>query len=153
VPPRFLSHDELRGIVRLAPLVAIDLFIRNSRNEALLGLRNNEPAKGFYFVPGGMILKGERLADAFARILKNETNLSGRIEDARLVGAFEHFYDNNRFGDPDYDTHYVVIGYELKLADTAALKMDAQHSELRWWTQSELLDSPQVHDNAKAYFR
>jgi colanic acid biosynthesis protein WcaH len=153
VPPRFLSHDELRGIVRLAPLVAIDLVIRNSRNEALLGLRNNEPAKGFYFVPGGMILKGERLAGAFARILKNETNLSGRIEDARLVGAFEHFYDNNRFGDPDYDTHYVVIGYELKLADTAALKMDAQHSELRWWTQSELLDSPQVHDNAKAYFR
>jgi colanic acid biosynthesis protein WcaH len=153
LPPRFLSHDELRGIVRLAPLVAIDLVIRNSRNEALLGLRNNEPAKGFYFVPGGMILKGERLAGAFARILKNETNLSGRIEDARLVGAFEHFYDNNRFGDPDYDTHYVVIGYELKLADTAALKMDAQHSELRWWTQSKLLDSPQVHDNAKAYFR
>jgi colanic acid biosynthesis protein WcaH len=143
----------LRGIVRLAPLVAVDLIIRNQRNEALLGLRNNEPAKGFYFVPGGMILKGERLAGAFARILKNETNLSGRIEDARLVGAFEHFYDNNRFGDPDYDTHYVVIGYELKLADTAALKMDAQHSELRWWTQSELLDSPQVHDNAKAYFR
>jgi colanic acid biosynthesis protein WcaH len=153
LPPKFLSHDELRGVVRLAPLAAIDLIIRNSRDEALLGLRNNEPAKGFYFVPGGMILKDERLASAFARILKNETNLSGGIEEARLLGAFEHFYDNNRFGEPDYDTHYVVLGYELKLADTAALKMDSQHSELRWWTQSELLDSPQVHDNAKAYFR
>ncbi len=140
-------------MVRLAPLVAIDLIIRNSRNQALLGLRNNEPAKGFYFVPGGIILKNERLADAFARILQNETNLSGRIEEARFVGAFEHFYDTNRFGEPDYGTHYVVLGYELKLADTAALKMDAQHSELRWWTQSELLDSPRVHDNAKAYFR
>ena len=140
-------------MVRLAPLVAIDLIIRNSRNQALLGLRNNEPAKGFYFVPGGIILKNERLADAFARILQNETNLSGRIEQARFVGAFEHFYDTNRFGEPDYGTHYVVLGYELKLADTTALKMDAQHSELRWWTQSELLDSPRVHDNAKAYFR
>ena len=140
-------------MVRLAPLVAIDLIIRNSRNQALLGLRNNEPAKGFYFVPGGIILKNERLADAFARILGNETNLSGRIEEARFAGAFEHFYDTNRFGEPDYGTHYVVLGYELKLADTAALKMDAQHSELRWWTQSELLDSPRVHDNAKAYFR
>lgn len=140
-------------MVRLAPLVAIDLIIRNRRDQALLGLRNNEPAKGFYFVPGGIILKNERLADAFARILQNETNLSGRIEQARFVGAFEHFYDTNRFGEPDYGTHYVVLGYELKLADTTALKMDAQHSELRWWTQSELLDSPRVHDNAKAYFR
>lgn len=143
----------MRSVVRLAPLVAIDLVIRNTRDEALLGLRNNEPAKGYYFVPGGMILKGEDLASAFARIVKNETGFSAGLEDARLLGAFEHFWDNNRFGEPDYGTHCVVLGYELKLADAAAPKMDAQHSELRWWEQSELLNSPQVHDNAKAYFR
>jgi colanic acid biosynthesis protein WcaH len=152
-PPRFLSHDELRGVVRLAPLVAIDLIIRNARGEALLGLRNNEPAKGFYFVPGGMILKSETLAQAFARLLKTETNFEGSLEDARLLGAYEHFYDNNRFGDAGYGTHYVTLGYELKINDTAALQSDSQHSELRWWSESELLRSPQVHDNAKAYFR
>jgi colanic acid biosynthesis protein WcaH len=152
-PSRFLSHDELRGVVRLAPLIAIDLIIRNARGEALLGLRNNEPAKGFYFVPGGMILKNETLAAAFARLLKNETNFSAKLEDARLLGAYEHFYDNNRFGDAGYGTHYVTLGYELKLDDTTALQSDTQHSELRWWSESELLRSPQVHDNAKAYFR
>ena len=60
-PPAFLPHDQLRDVVRLAPLVAIDLVIRNARGDILLGLRNNEPAKGCYFVPGGMILKNERL--------------------------------------------------------------------------------------------
>ena len=153
MPAKFLSHDDLRSVIRLSPLAAVDLVIRNAKNQALLGFRNNEPAKGYYFVPGGMILKNERIADAFARILKNETGFSARIEDARLLGAFEHFYENNRFGEPGYNTHYVVVGYELKLADAATPKMDAQHSDLRWWTQSELLDSPQVHDNAKAYFR
>ena len=150
---KFLSLADLSTVVRLAPLVAIDLIIRNGDGEVLLGLRNNEPAKGFYFVPGGMILKNERLGEAFARLVKNETNLSAALEDARLLGAYEHFYANNRFGEASYGTHYVVLGYELKLADTAGLKSDAQHSELRWWSESELLLSERVHENTKAYFR
>ena len=68
--PMLLSPDDFYSVVRLAPLVSIDLIIRNARGEVLLGLRNNEPAKGFYFVPGGIILKQERLHEAFARILK-----------------------------------------------------------------------------------
>ena len=47
--------------------------IHNARGEVLLGLRTNEPAKDRYFVPGGMITKNEQLAEAFARIVKNET--------------------------------------------------------------------------------
>lgn len=151
--PKFLSHDELRSVVRLAPLAAIDFIIGNPRGEVLLGLRNNEPAKGFYFVPGGMILKDERLHQAFARILKSETGCAAKFADARLLGAYEHFYANNRFGEAGYGTHYVVLGYALKLGAAAALKADAQHSELRWWSKRELLASDQVHDNAKAYFR
>jgi GDP-mannose mannosyl hydrolase len=108
----FLRHDQLRDVVRLAPLIAIDLVIRNAQSEILLGLRNNEPAKGCYFVPGGMILKNERLPDAFARILKNETNLTATIEDARLLGAYEHFYANNRFGEAGYGTHYAWCSAE-----------------------------------------
>jgi colanic acid biosynthesis protein WcaH len=152
-PPRFLSEADLRQVVRLSPLAAIDLVIRNARNEILLGLRSHESAKGFYFVPGGMILKNERLSDALARLLKNETNFAASIDDARLLGAYEHFYAANRFGDAGFGTHYVVLAYELKLDNCAALKADAQHSELGWWTEPELLASPKVHDNTKAYFR
>jgi colanic acid biosynthesis protein WcaH len=153
MPPTPLSHADLSTVVRLAPLIAIDLIIRNARNEILLGLRNNEPAKGFYFVPGGMILKNERLHEAFVRLLKNETNYSASIGEARLRGAYEHFYANNRFGEAGYGTHYVVLAYELKLDDIRPLKADAQHREFRWWAEPELLASDQVHENAKAYFR
>ncbi len=153
MPPRPLSHAELAAVVRLAPLVSIDLVIRNRQNQVLLGLRENEPAKGFYFVPGGMIRKGEQLCEAFARILKAETNCSARLEDARLLGVYEHFYDTNRFGEAGYGTHYVALGYALRLADTASLRTDSQHSEIGWWDEAALLASEAVHQNTKAYFR
>jgi colanic acid biosynthesis protein WcaH len=152
-PPSLLSHADLHTVVRLAPLVAIDFIIRNPRHDVLLGLRNNEPAKGSYFVPGGIILKNERMADAFARILKRETNFDARLGDARLVGAYEHFYDANRFDDPAFGTHYVTLGYELPIGDTAMLQADVQHGELRWWAERDLMASDRVHDNTKAYFR
>ena len=107
--PSPLSPADFQTVVRLAPLVSIDLIIRNAQGEILLGLRANEPAKGFYFVPGGIVLKHERLRDAFARILKRETNCDGRIEDARLLGAFEHFYETNSFGDAAFGTHYQAL--------------------------------------------
>jgi colanic acid biosynthesis protein WcaH len=152
-PPRFLRHDELDSVIRLAPLVAIDLIIRNANNEVLLGLRQNEPAKGCYFVPGGMILKNERLAQAFARLIRNETGEAGSLDEARLIGVFEHFYDSNRSGRAGYGTHYVVLAYEWRWPSAAAPHPDDQHSELRWWPLAELLASDRVHDNAKAYFR
>jgi colanic acid biosynthesis protein WcaH len=152
MPPRFLSHAELDTIIRLAPLIAIDLIIRNARGDVLLGLRKNEPAKDCYFVPGGMILKNERLAEAFTRLTKNETGRPASFDEARLIGVFEHFYDNNRSNKAGYGTHYVVLGYEFEWTGAAAPKPDDQHSELRWWPVAELLSCDRVHDNVKAYF-
>jgi colanic acid biosynthesis protein WcaH len=153
MPPSFLSHAEVDTVIRLAPLIAIDLIIRDARDNVLLGLRKNEPAKGCYFVPGGMILKNERLAEAFARLVKNETDHSASFDDARLIGVFEHFYTTNRSGAGDYGTHYVVLGYEYKWPAAVVPNPDDQHSELRWWPVADLLASDRVHDNTKAYFR
>jgi colanic acid biosynthesis protein WcaH len=152
LPPRFLTHAEIDTVIRLAPLIAIDLIIRNARQDALLGLRKNEPAKDCYFVPGGMILKNERLEDAFARLVKNETDHAASFDDARLIGVYEHFYDTNRSGNGGYGTHYVVLGYEYSWSTAAVPKPDDQHSELRWWPIAELLASARVHENTKAYF-
>jgi hypothetical protein len=67
----------------------------------------------------------ERLHEAFVRILKRETNYEASLEDAWLLGVYEHFYDANSFGDENFGTHYVVLAHELKLADASALKSDA----------------------------
>jgi hypothetical protein len=58
--PQFLSADDFAHIIRYAPLVSIDLIIRDLEGKVLLGLRTNEPAKHTYFLPGGVILKMRR---------------------------------------------------------------------------------------------
>src|SRR5580700_2667522 len=150
--PSPLSHADLRNVVRLAPLVSIDLIIRNSQNYVLLGLRNNEPAKGFYFVPGGRIWKGESLQDAFARILKSETNCVESLDKASALGVYEHFYAVNRFDECGYGTHYVVLAFALKVDDTSVLKVDTQHYEFRWWNERDIIESEHVHEHTKEYF-
>src|SRR5437764_13949668 len=114
--PRFLIQDEFAQVVRKTPLVAIDVIIRNPDQCVLVGLRTNEPAKGKWFVPGGVIRKYERLADAFARIVKAEIGLEATIDDAKFLGVYEHRYDSNVFGEEEFGTHYVVLAHERNLA-------------------------------------
>ena len=150
--PRFLNRDEFAQVVRNTPLVAIDLIIRNPDRCVLVGLRTNEPAKGKWFVPGGVVRKYERLADAFARIVKTEVGLKASINDARFVGVYEHLYDNNVFGEENFGTHYVVLAHTLNRDHHPPIVTDPQHSGFRWMTPAELISSPDVHENTRAYF-
>lgn len=148
MPPQDFAH-----VVRMTPLVSIDLILRDPEGAVLVGLRTNEPAKGFWFVPGGRIGKNERLDDAFIRILHIETGLEYHRAAARFLGVYEHIYEANRLREPGYGTHYVVLGYEIKLPMRPTIQLDDQHSAIKWMTAPELLATPDVHENTKAYFR
>jgi len=67
-----LSDDQLLAVIERAPLVSIDLVLRDADGRILLGRRNHEPAKDTWFVPGGRIQQGESLDGAFARIAQAE---------------------------------------------------------------------------------
>src|SRR2546430_8382274 len=127
-----LNEEEFGRIVRCAPLVSIDLIIRDPERKVLLGLRNHEPAKGYYFVPGGRIRKCELLEEAFSRILSDETGCRADIDGARFLGVYQHIYPNNRFGDPHFGMHYVVLAYELNLICRPNFVLDSQHSVFEW---------------------
>jgi colanic acid biosynthesis protein WcaH len=150
--PLKLGLDDLAEVVRLAPLVSIDLIIENDKGQILVGMRNNEPAKGFFFVPGGRILKNERIADAFERIMKEELGIGVDYRDAEFAGAFDHIYDTNFALRADFGTHYVVLAHRIKLNDNVKIRPDDQHSRLLWLDKDELLNNDKVHPHTKAYF-
>jgi colanic acid biosynthesis protein WcaH len=151
--PRFLPDSDFAFIVRHTPLVSVDLIVKDPKQRVLLGRRVNQPARDQYFVPGGVIRKNETIRSAFARILQAETGLEHSIDKAKFVGVYEHFYETNRFEDPAYGTHYVVLAHELALEERPPVQLDLQHSDIRWSSSTEILSAPDVHPHTKAYFR
>ncbi|EKO3611302.1 GDP-mannose mannosyl hydrolase [Vibrio metschnikovii] len=146
-----LDKETFKTIVASTPLVSIDLIIRNSCNQVLLGLRTNRPAQGFWFVPGGRIGKDETFEQAFLRLTQLELGYPISLNDASFLGPYQHLYSDN-FSGTDFSTHYVVLGYQLMLdLDLQTLPVE-QHQNYQWWDEQELLNSEQVHRNTKAYF-
>ena len=148
-----LDRDLFLGIVRNTPLVSIDLIVRNAQGEVLVGLRNNEPARDSWFVPGGRILKDERIGDAFRRISLAELGIERSIDDARFVGVYEHLYDTNFATEPGVSTHYVVLAHELTDSRPSEALPPLQHRDYRWALPHALLEDPTVHANTRAYFQ
>ena len=96
---QWLDRDTFKTIIDTTPLVSIDLLVRNAQGQILVGIRVNRPAQGYWFVPGGRILKNERLAEAFSRLTEAELGLKLDIKHARYLGLYEHLYDDSIFTD------------------------------------------------------
>lgn len=152
-----LDRPTFMNVVTATPLVSIDLIVMRGGVEVLLGLRNNRPAQGCWFVPGGRILKNELMQTALSRIAAKELGILTLISNGELkpvfYGAFEHLYQDCFAGDIGISTHYVVLAYRIDVpSDFALPSADDQHTELKWWPIQEALSSNAVHQYTKNYF-
>ena len=147
----FLSQEDFATVVRSTPLISIDLIVENARGEFLLGKRTNRPAQGYWFVPGGRVQKDEPLAQAFERLTQAELGVRLPLPAGEFYGVWQHFYDDN-FSGSDFSTHYIVLGFRLKLNQADLALPDAQHEAYRWLTPEALIADENVHDNSRAYF-
>ena len=146
-----LSRNTFQTIVQNTPLVSIDLIIKNAQDQVLLGRRNNRPAQGYWFVPGGRIRKNETLAQAFKRLTCAELHQEFLLDEAYFLGVFEHLYADSIFNS-EISTHYIALGYQL-IVDVSfdTLPLD-QHHQYQWFAINDLLNDANVHENTKAYF-
>lgn len=147
----YLDKKIFQTIVQNTPLVSIDLIIKNAQDQVLLGRRNNRPAQGYWFVPGGRIRKNETLAQAFKRLTCAELDQEFLLDEACFLGVFEHLYVDSVF-DSEASTHYIALGYQL-IVDVSfdTLPLD-QHHQYQWFAINDLLNDANVHENTKAYF-
>lgn len=149
----FLDKETFSTVIENTPLVSIDLVVKNKQGQALLGERLNKPAKGNWFVPGGRILKDESMANAFKRLTSEELGQEFTIDQAELIGPFDHFYNDNVFGN-QFSTHYVAIAYVITLDnELETLPLHVQHGRYKWFEIDSLLNSENVHLHTKWYFQ
>ena len=150
---QWLDKSTFKTIVDTTPLVSIDLLVRDSEGKILVGKRVNRPAQGYWFVPGGRILKNETIAQAFSRLTEVELGIRLEVLAARYLGLYEHFYDDSIFTDDDdsVSTHYVVSGFEVTLPEGYSALPYEQHNEYQWLSEEEFVSSDDVHLHSRWY--
>jgi colanic acid biosynthesis protein WcaH len=137
-----IPDEEWETIVRNVPLVSVDLIVKHDGG-VLLGKRQNEPAKGEWFVPGGVVLKNESLIDAVQRVAHEELNCEVTIE--RSLGTFEHFYDTSEFSDIA-SKHYLANGFVVT-PDSEPAVGDDQHEAFEVFREPY----PELHEYVEQY--
>ena len=143
-----LDDHIFKTVVDSAPLVSIDILLKKD-NKFLLGRRVNKPAQGYFFSTGGRVNKNETIDHAIDRIAQHELNIELQSR-PKFLGVFEHFYNDSIY--EDVSTHYLNLAYEYEVEEISNLPIQ-QHSEYQWFGVDELLNSTQVHEYTKDYFR
>jgi mutator protein MutT len=117
------------------PLIGVGALIIH-QSEILIVKRANEPAKGLWSVPGGVVELGEQLHEALKREVREETGLEVDVE--RLLDAV----DNIVFDEEDrIRYHYVLLDYLCRLRDGALKAADDVH-EIQWVSLEALQSLP-----------
>ena len=125
-PVDWIPDDDWATVVSNVPVVSVDLLVRTPAGVLLLE-RANEPARGEWFVPGGRVRKGERLAEAVHRVAREELGVEVAVE-SRL-GVYEHLYDEADVPGAG-GKHYIAVGFVVR-TDAAEFDLDDQHGDAR----------------------
>lgn len=139
----WISESEWQTIVKHVPIVSVDLIVFYN-DAVLLAKRENEPARGEWFVPGGRVLKNETREEAVHRVAEQELGVD--VELLESLGAYEHIY---KTADVDVSNgkHYLANGYVVRPRDDD-FELDSQHSDARFFEAPP--EDP--HENIAAYF-
>ena len=107
------------------PIVGIGVVIVHNCKIALIK-RGNEPSKGKWTIPGGLVELGESVENAVIREAKEETCLD--VENPELVDVVGNV-DLDEQGKVKY--HYVIIDYLVHIK-SGNIQAASDAEELRW---------------------
>lgn len=156
ITPNWLAQEHFDLAVEALPLVSVDLCLVCD-GKLLLGRRNNRPAQGWWFTPGGRIRKGEGWDTALQRIADEELGLRPfTVSQASLMGVWDHFYNDSAFSD-ELSTHYVNLPHYCLLQSEQIDDLELpfgeteQHSEWRWAPIESAANDSNVHSYVRVY--
>lgn len=113
------------------PRLGVGAVILNDKNEILLVLRNREPEKDTWSIPGGKVDPYEPMETCVIREIKEEVNLD--VEVKALLCTAETIR-------PERGEHWVSVIYEVAVVSGEArnLEADGAIADMRWFALDEL---------------
>jgi len=113
------------------PVLGVGALILE-RDSILLVQRGKEPLMGYWSLPGGAVETGERLKDAIAREVLEETALT--VEVGEVAEIFERLMPDAA-GGTEY--HYVLIDYLCRVTSGTPAPGD-DSSAVGWFRRADL---------------
>ena len=127
------------------PIVGIGVVIVHEGKIVLIK-RGNEPSKGKWTIPGGLVELGESVEEAVIREAKEETCLA--VEEPSLIDVVGNV-DLDNEGKVKY--HYIIIDYLVHIKG-GTLKAASDAVELRWVPFDEV-ESYDLTASFRLFFR
>lgn len=120
-----IDGEQFAEFLQQMPQVSVELLVEKNGG-FLLARRENEPAKGEWFVPGSRLYKGETFDDAVDRIADEE--LSIQVCVIEQLGAYNHFWESGALSTVE-ETHTVNVVYHVQPKENESVQLDEQHGE------------------------
>jgi ADP-ribose pyrophosphatase YjhB (NUDIX family) len=133
-----LPKEEFDAIFSRVPRLTVEVVITSPERGVLLSLRDIEPCKGMWHLPGGTVRFGEPLVQAVARVARDELGLA--VEVGEMLGYIE------------YPSHYengldcpVGVAFAARIVDRQT--SDTAPADVEWF--NALPDN--MHDEQKDF--
>lgn len=141
-----ISPEMFRRFLAVLPIATVNILIIRG-NEVLLVKRLNEPAKGFWFTPGGIILKGEGVEACALRVCREETGLT--VELNKLIGVYDEYWSEGYFT----ENIQIITACYLASPLSGNVERDWQSSDIQWFSIDEFPEKvgETVKEMAKQY--
>ena len=124
-----IPEQQYRQILRVLPILCVDIVIVGPDGKYLLVKRRNDPLMGHWWTVGGRILHGEKALDAARRKLREEVGLHN--DAMEFVGFYEGWFDRNSFETGVYHTVSLIYKTVFKHRPATPV-LDSQSSDWMW---------------------
>lgn len=121
----YIPLDEYVEILKVLPILCVDVIVCNRRSEYLLLKRANEPMKNRWWVLGGRVHKGETLEKAAIRKVKQEIGI--RTRKMKPIGYYQLIKGANPFGFP-FEYHSISVVFMTVIDGHKKIKLDKQNT-------------------------
>lgn len=124
--PHPLTRDEFRDIYSKVPRLTVEVVVRSPAG-VLLTLRDIEPCRGLWHLPGGTVRFGEKLVDAVRRVAATEVGI--HVVAAHPLGYIEYPSHHENGLDSPVGIAFDVVDY------TGVPRADDEAADARWFTE------------------
>lgn len=124
---RLIPQDLYNQMLANLPIACVDVAIV-ARGAVLLVRRNDPPARGAWWVPGGRVLKGEMMKDTALRKAREEVGIECHV--GPIIHTAETIFTDGPGGIPIHSINSCFFLYPVS-PDFSVL-LDRHHQEYRW---------------------